>query len=297
MKLWDDIDNDDIPDGGEFRDSVLSYNNYYAFGAPQPSRNYNQYTGADGYRYSFNGKENDVETVGTAGGTQDYGFRIYNPSLGKFLSVDPLTMDYPELTPYQFASNTPIQAIDLDGAEKDVVIWKLNNGKKPTKLKQMSYYALMKQNVGFLGHGTIHYFYNAESKKIVGAVYEPESILDMFLRKGEEEYQESRKAAMGGINVDQEGTEDPTDFNVLDYGNLEPEVEKPKTYDIQPRKEEEFNAPIDEIVMDEKGDSATHYYSIDKDNVKTQRISKETAKARHDNKGIPISKEPPKETK
>ncbi len=35
----------------------------------------------------------------------------------RFLSVDPLTKDYPMLTPYQFASNTPIQAIDLDGLE------------------------------------------------------------------------------------------------------------------------------------------------------------------------------------
>jgi hypothetical protein len=43
--------------------------------------------------------------------------RIYNAALGRFLSVDPLTPDYPELTPYQFANNTPIQAIDLDGLE------------------------------------------------------------------------------------------------------------------------------------------------------------------------------------
>ena len=43
--------------------------------------------------------------------------RIYDPRLGKFLSVDPITADYAELTPYQFASNTPIQAIDQDGLE------------------------------------------------------------------------------------------------------------------------------------------------------------------------------------
>jgi hypothetical protein len=48
---------------------------------------------------------------------QDYGFRIYNPALARFLSVDPLSPKYPELTPYQFASNTPIWAIDLDGLE------------------------------------------------------------------------------------------------------------------------------------------------------------------------------------
>jgi hypothetical protein len=43
--------------------------------------------------------------------------RIYDPRIGKFLSVDPLTPKYPELTPYQFASNRPIDAMDLDGAE------------------------------------------------------------------------------------------------------------------------------------------------------------------------------------
>lgn len=31
--------------------------------------------------------------------------------------MDPLTKEYPELTPYQFANNTPIWAVDLDGLE------------------------------------------------------------------------------------------------------------------------------------------------------------------------------------
>src|SRR5690606_3222924 len=79
--------------------------------------------------YGFNGKENDKETK-----TQDYGMRIYNPGLGKFLSVDPLTKQYPELTPYQFASNTPIQAIDLDGAEAWVVIKETKYGQTSLKL-------------------------------------------------------------------------------------------------------------------------------------------------------------------
>ncbi len=36
---------------------------------------------------------------------------------GRFLSVDPLARSYPMLTPYQFASNSPIAGIDLDGLE------------------------------------------------------------------------------------------------------------------------------------------------------------------------------------
>ena len=46
--------------------------------------------------------------------------RIYNPALGRFLSTDPLTKKYPELTPFQFAANTPIVGIDLDGLELQV---------------------------------------------------------------------------------------------------------------------------------------------------------------------------------
>ena len=91
---------------------VSAYNNYYAFGMLQSGRNY---VGSSGYRYGFNGKENDGET-----NTYDYGFRIYNPAIGKFLSVDPLTGKFPMLTPYQFASNTPIWAVDLDGLEARV---------------------------------------------------------------------------------------------------------------------------------------------------------------------------------
>jgi len=55
------------------------------------------------------------------GNQQDYEMRIYDPRLGRFLSVDPITKDYPELTPYQFASNTPIRAVDLDGLEAAII--------------------------------------------------------------------------------------------------------------------------------------------------------------------------------
>jgi RHS repeat-associated protein len=82
-----------------------------------PEREYN----VGSYRYGFNGKESDNEVSGN-GNQYDYGFRIYNPRLGKFLSVDPLLKDYPWYTPYQFAGNTPIQAIDLDGLEPKTMI-------------------------------------------------------------------------------------------------------------------------------------------------------------------------------
>ncbi len=68
------------------------------------------------YRYGFNGKENDNEVKGE-GNQQDYGMRVYDPRLGKFLSVDPLIAKYPWYSPYHFAGNNPIRYIDLDGGE------------------------------------------------------------------------------------------------------------------------------------------------------------------------------------
>ncbi len=85
-----------------------------------------KYSAGSGYRYGFNGKENDNDVKGE-GNQQDYGMRIYDPRLGKFLSVDPLAPKYPWYTPYQFAGNMPISAVDLDGKEPDVII--TSNGK------------------------------------------------------------------------------------------------------------------------------------------------------------------------
>ena len=56
------------------------------------------------------------------GNQQDYGMRVYDPRLGKFLSVDPLAKQYPWYTPYQFAGNKPIWAIDLDGGEENIEV-------------------------------------------------------------------------------------------------------------------------------------------------------------------------------
>ena len=101
---------------------TISATDYYPFGMAMPGRTYN----TEGYRYSFNGKEDDAEWA-----KQDYGARMYDKRICRFLSIDPITQKYPNLTPFQFASNTPIQAIDLDGLEGVTVVssqWLNSNG-------------------------------------------------------------------------------------------------------------------------------------------------------------------------
>ena len=71
-------------------------------------------TGNAGYRYGFNGKEKDNEVKGK-GNSYDFGARMYDSRLGRWLSLDPLKEKYPDLNPYNFVANSPIYFIDPDG--------------------------------------------------------------------------------------------------------------------------------------------------------------------------------------
>ena len=103
----EDLDNDQVIDN--YTADVVLTKDYYPYGMSMPGRS----DIVEDYRFDFNGMETDGEW-----GIQDYGERMYNGRVGRFLSVDPLAAEYAHLTPYQFASNMPLTFIDLDGLEK-----------------------------------------------------------------------------------------------------------------------------------------------------------------------------------
>ncbi len=104
-------DNRESDGSNPIRAALRSYANYYAFGLEMPGM---AWKGGNSYRYGYNGKEIDKDFANN----YDYGFRIYNPGVARFLSVDPLSDKFPWYTPYQFAGNKPIENVDLDGAEE-----------------------------------------------------------------------------------------------------------------------------------------------------------------------------------
>ncbi len=71
------------------------------------------------YRYGFNGMEKEEELTPLP---YDFGNRLYDPRRGQFPTTDRLASKYPHQSPYVFAGNTPIQAIDVDGDAAWVVI-------------------------------------------------------------------------------------------------------------------------------------------------------------------------------
>jgi RHS repeat-associated protein len=126
-----------------YKAEVLRQNDYYPFGMQMPGRTF---TVGSSYRYGFNGKEKDDEVKNKEGTQLDYGMRIYDTRLGRFLSVDPMTRQFPFNTPYSFAGNSPIVAIDQDGK---FPVW---------THYQMTYEALTKAKIDKVTAGEIAHY-------------------------------------------------------------------------------------------------------------------------------------------
>ncbi|MFY7937691.1 MAG: putative toxin, partial [Flavobacterium sp.] len=90
----------------------ISATDYSPFGAPLAGRTWQ----ASEYRFGFNGQEKDDEFK-SEGNSITFEFRIHDPRLGKFLSVDPLCNEYPWNSSYAFCENRVIDGIDLEGLE------------------------------------------------------------------------------------------------------------------------------------------------------------------------------------
>ncbi|WP_341903546.1 RHS repeat-associated core domain-containing protein [Fluviicola taffensis] len=74
------------------------------------------------YRYGFNSMEKDDELKGE-GNSYNFGNRIHDPRLGRFLSPDACEKNYPYYSPYIFAGNMPISAIDKNGDSLYIIIY------------------------------------------------------------------------------------------------------------------------------------------------------------------------------
>ncbi|MEI2673480.1 MAG: RHS repeat-associated core domain-containing protein [Chitinophagaceae bacterium] len=88
--------------------SILQYD---PFGMLLVGRNWE---GGSEYRFGFNGMEGDDEIAGNDN-VLDFGARIYDCKLGKWLSGDVYAKLYPQISPYTFAINNPIKFVDPDG--------------------------------------------------------------------------------------------------------------------------------------------------------------------------------------
>ena len=102
------------PDGGGgisyYLPDMVSATDYYPFGYAMEGRGFS----SGNYRYGFNGMEKDNELKGS-GNSYDFGARLLDVRLGRWLAVDPLAGKYPEYSDFIYTGNSPILFIDKNG--------------------------------------------------------------------------------------------------------------------------------------------------------------------------------------
>jgi RHS repeat-associated protein len=93
--------------------SVTAAYDYFPFGMIMPGRKVD-----NGYRYGYNGKEKESELEGDF----DFGSRIYDSRIARWLSLDKKHKDYPDQSPYHFTGNNPIMLIEYMGDDYGIAI-------------------------------------------------------------------------------------------------------------------------------------------------------------------------------
>jgi RHS repeat-associated protein len=73
-----------------------------------------EFVASEDYRYGFNGKEKEANITNSES-HYDFGARVYDGRIGRWWSVDPLGLNYPETSPYNFVNNQVLIAVDPDG--------------------------------------------------------------------------------------------------------------------------------------------------------------------------------------
>lgn len=106
-----DEDTDGVPDW--YLADIRQSTDYSAFGVQLSGRNFVK-SGAREYRRGYQGSEEDDEVKGD-GNSYTTEYRFLDPRLGRWLTIDPMTGNFPWQSPYCSMDNNPICLTDIFG--------------------------------------------------------------------------------------------------------------------------------------------------------------------------------------
>ena len=119
-----------------------------------------------GYRFGFQGQEKDDEIKGN-GNSLAFKYRMADVRIGRFFATDPLEKDYPWNSPYAFSENILINAIELEGLEKEFIFDQISYGENITlKYRTSADVQVLVNGAHVMGNGVVQGLETMEGARV-----------------------------------------------------------------------------------------------------------------------------------